>query len=75
MSEDKGLIVRSKKVQTYVERAYCNSDKCSPELVEMEKEPTVLMSMPPQYQYKCPKCGYTSTSHNSYPQTVIKEEF
>jgi len=40
----------------------------------MEQEPYVLTSDPPQYVYKCPKCGAQITTTQSYPRTVYETE-
>ena len=55
-------MVKKTEVRTYINRLYC--DKCG---TEMETSPVVLTTYPPQYQYKCPKCGECTVSTNSYP--------
>lgn len=51
-------------VDIYVEYAYCNCGE------EMIRDNLVLMSNPPQYKYRCPKCGKIEISNVQYP--IIK---
>ena len=62
-------MIRKQKVHTYIEQLYC--DSCN---TLMEQEPYVLTSDPPQYVYKCPKCGAQITTTQSYPRTVYETE-
>lgn len=45
-----------------IERLLC--DKCG---TQMKSEPITLTTFPPQFPYKCPKCGYTTTAPGVYP--------
>ena len=61
--------VKSKKVDTYVERLYC--DLCDEEMVWNRME---LTSNPAQYPHSCPKCGATqNVIGRRYPRTVHRE--
>lgn len=41
--------------------------------IELEED-RVLMTYPCSFEYKCPQCGYTTTSWKSYPYTEIVGE-
>ena len=66
---------KSKRVQTYEVRLYC--DECGEEMKEVEPS-VVLCTFPPKYQYHCvnPNCSLkgkiTYTTHN-YPYICYKE--
>ena len=45
----------------YIEYAYCDCGE------EMIRDNLVLMSNPPQYKYRCPKCGKIEINNVQYP--------
>ena len=55
----------------YRTKRYMFCDKCDGLML---REPIILTSMPPQYRYYCPECGYTTTSFEIYDNTV-KDKF
>lgn len=46
-----------------IEKLLC--DTCG---TEMQLDPVVLTTFPPQYQYKCPKCQITIINDKVYPK-------
>ena len=67
---------KSKRVETYEVRLYC--DECGEEMKEVEPN-VVLTTYTPQYMYCClnPECllkGKTIYTHHLYPYTRYKEE-
>ena len=60
------------KVETYIERAYC--DECDEEL---EFTGRVYPMYPERYVHICPKCNKEDSFYNKYPRIVynrIEEE-
>lgn len=65
--------VERKPASVYQERVYCpNCDYCNFDN-ELELDPVVLLTSPPQYRYYC-GCGYETTSTERYPKTIIEED-
>ena len=60
-------MVKETETKTFVEELYC--DKCG---TEMEQRGEVYLTDPPQYPYRCPKCGYEVIMSILYPRTVVK---
>ena len=61
------MITKNISVDVYIEYAYCDCGE------EMIRDNLMLMSNPPQYKYRCPKCGKIETSYEQYPKTIYKE--
>ena len=59
--------IQSIPVNIYIEHAYCECGE------QMERDNLILMSNPPRYKYRCPKCGKIETSYELYPKTFYKE--
>ena len=55
-------MIKVYKCYPVVIKLYC--DDCE---VEMERQSVAYTSDPIQFEYKCPKCGKTTTSTESYP--------
>ena len=55
-------MIKAYKCYPIVIKLYC--DDCG---TEMERQPFVYTSNPPQFEHKCPKCGKTIMSTESYP--------
>ena len=53
--------VKKVPVDIYVEYAYCDCGE------EMIRDDLLLMSNPPQYKYRCPKCGKLEINNVQYP--------
>jgi uncharacterized protein YlaI len=66
------MVVKT-KVETHIERLYCQICMSNEETVEMDKDTTVLMCDPPIYMYTCPACGYKITRRKSYPHISYNE--
>lgn len=60
-------ITIAKEVIPYEEHLYC--EKCNK---EMEMQNMALLTDPVQFVYKCPECGETYTTTESYPRLVYK---
>lgn len=56
-------MIKSEKVNVYMDRLYC--DECGE---EMEFTGMVLASHPPQYPHACPKCGHRTMAVEKYPK-------
>lgn len=54
-------------MKTVLIRAYCK--KCGSELI---KDRWTLLSSPPQYQYRCEKCGVDFCSREEFPRVEYK---
>lgn len=61
-------MVKRTKVNTYIERLYCDECDC-----EMWQTGNVYLASPVTYQYRCPKCSKIVESENKYPKTVYEE--
>lgn len=61
-------------VDTFKEYLLC--DDCSKKMrwdeAIMQWNGMELLSSPPQYQHKCPKCGKRETKNRVYPRTIYK---
>ena len=55
-------MIKAYKCVPVVTQLYC--DDCE---VEMERQPLTSLSDPIQFEYKCPNCGKTTMSTQSYP--------
>ena len=55
-------MIKAYKCIPVVQELHC--DDCE---VEMERQSIIYPSNPPQFEYKCPKCGKTIITRESYP--------
>jgi transposase-like protein len=61
-------MIKEVEVKVFEERLYC--DKCG---AEMEYSGLILCSDPLQYPYKCPSCGWSTTTLDiKYPNISYK---
>lgn len=63
--------IKKFEVKPIVIRAYC--EECD-ELLEQSR--VMLLTNPPKYKYKCPKCGKEEVSADNYPTVsyeIIRE--
>ncbi|WP_300924548.1 hypothetical protein [uncultured Clostridium sp.] len=56
-------MIKAYKCVPVVQELYC--DDCE---VKMERQSVTYTSNPIQFEYKCPKCGKTIMSTETYPQ-------
>lgn len=60
-------MVKEVEVKVFEENLYC--DNCGE---KMKHDGIVLCSYPPQHPYRCPSCGWGTTSTTKYPKIVYK---
>lgn len=68
MAQFESCVVKSRPCKTFYKRLFCK--ECD---VEMQYS-KILLTEPPMFEYKCPKCGTTINTVDKYPTLAIIEE-
>lgn len=56
--------IRQTEAKAIRKQFFC--DRCK--VVEMERLPGVMDTYPVTYQYQCPQCSFSATSHELFPR-------
>lgn len=68
MEQSESYVVKSRPCKTFYKRLYCKH--CDEEM----QYSRILLTDPPIFEYKCPKCGNTVNTRDKYPTLAIIEE-